>query len=56
VPKRPGARGAGRHGGGDARRTGRQITAEATSLLTLEDEDVRAAIRDHGGALAALIA
>jgi CRP-like cAMP-binding protein len=32
------------------------ITAETTSLLTLEGDDVRAAIRDHGGALAALIA
>jgi CRP-like cAMP-binding protein len=32
------------------------ITAEPTSLLTLEGEDVRAAIRDHGGALAALLA
>ncbi len=37
-------------------RTASVITAEATSLLTLEGEDVRAVIRDHGGALAALIA
>lgn len=32
------------------------ITAEATSLLTLDGEDVRSAIRENGGALAALIA
>ena len=32
------------------------ITAEAASLLTLEGEAVRAALRENGGALAALIA
>jgi CRP-like cAMP-binding protein/MFS family permease len=36
-------------------RTASVITAETTSLLTLDGEAVRTAIRDHGGALAALI-